>query len=294
MIWSDQGRGPRPVRTLFLSDLHLGCRHTQAEAALGLMQSISPERVYLVGDFLDGWRLKRRWLWPPSYNAIVKQLMDWAEDGVRLFYTPGNHDGFLRQAGASLDPFLRSGLLCVRDEFLCELADGRQFSVLHGDQFDPIERNVQWLSVLSSFGYDQILSLNWWISRGLPAVDRSPYWLCAGFKDFVKRSIYFMQKFEDRVLDHARSQGLDGVVCGHLHTPRIVLRDGLTYCNVGDWIENCAAVIETPSGQLEQIRYFEVLANSNRETARSPESKPVPLATSSRTGSGRSRMGVGV
>jgi UDP-2,3-diacylglucosamine pyrophosphatase LpxH len=145
----------------------------------------------------------------------------------------------------------------IRDEFVCTLADGRRLAVLHGDQFDPIERNAEWLSNWSCAGYDHMLSVNWWMSRFLTAADGNPYRLCCRLKNLVKQSIYFMQKFEDRVFDYARLRGLDGVICGHLHTPRILERDGLTYCNAGDWIENCAAVVEEFDGRLEVIRYYD-------------------------------------
>lgn len=257
MIWANQGWRTREVRTLFLSDVHLGCRHTQADAVLELLRGLSPGRVYLVGDFLDVWRLRHRWQWSATYDAIIRHLLDWGEAGVPISYTPGNHDDFLRNGASLLEPMIQNRLVTIEDEFICTLADGRRLSVIHGDQFDPLEQHARWLSVYSTFLYDHVLSMNWWISRGFGTADENPYRWCARAKNLVKRSIRFIQNYEQRVFHHARERGCDGVICGHVHMPCILHRDGLVYCNVGDWIENCTAVVENLDGNLEIVRHYE-------------------------------------
>lgn len=266
------------MRTLFISDVHIGCRHAQAEAFLEFLSEIWPERLYIVGDFVDGWRLKRNWSWSPTYNQILSRLLQLAEMGTQVYYCPGNHDNFLRGFPALAELSKGYQFLEIADEFVCELADGRRFAVIHGDQFDCIERSAQWLSVFNAFVYDQVLSLNWWLSRGLGIDDRSPYWLCAIVKDRVKRTIQFAQRFEASLLQFARERSCEGVICGHIHTPTIRHNDGLTYCNIGDWIENCTALVEDEDGTLKLSRYFSAASEPPRNQA-APDWEPAESAT---------------
>jgi UDP-2,3-diacylglucosamine pyrophosphatase LpxH len=253
---SSQGRPRQVIRTLFLSDVHLGCRHSQAEALLTFLDRVQPERMYVVGDLIDGWQLQRRFRWRPEYSRVLSRLTEMTRAGTEIFYIPGNHDEFVRR-----HPLLRNwlttlGVTAVADEFVMETADRRRFLVTHGDQFDLVEQSAQWLSQGVTGIYETALSLNWCMSRLLRTSDVSPYWLCAIAKNRVKAAIRFFSAFESAVLRYARSRGCDGVICGHLHTPAIFERDGLTYCNTGDWVENCTALVETADGSLTLAYHY--------------------------------------
>jgi UDP-2,3-diacylglucosamine pyrophosphatase LpxH len=249
------------VRTVFVSDIHLGCRHSQAAAFLDFLESVEPRQLYLVGDFIDGWKLRRRWRWDPVYSRILLRLSEMANGGTRLFFTPGNHDDFLRE------PILREvvsrGLVRIRDEFVHSLADGRRFLVLHGDRFDTVECGAKWLSVVATIAYDGLLTANSIFNRIGRAFSRRnrcesggrPFALGAAVKRGVKRIVTYISRFEDRLIGHAAAQKCVGIICGHIHSPALVQRDGVMYCNTGDWVENCTALVEHESGRLELFAY---------------------------------------
>lgn len=240
-----------PIRTLFVSDIHLGSRHSQSEAFLATLKRRRPESLYLVGDIVDGWRWPGGWTWKASLVSIVRILEDLADAGTRIYYTPGNHDAFLRDPAVAEAVRRRLPFLHIADEFVYTALNGRRFLVTHGDQFDLVERSAQWISRMSSWAYDAALSSNWWLSRCIRNEEKSPYWLCATGKKRVKSKIRFLSRFEDSILMHARDQECQGVICGHLHTPAMVHRDGMTYFNTGDWVENCTSLVETENGLFD-------------------------------------------
>lgn len=242
-----QGWNGRVVRTLFVSDVHLGCRHSQAEPFLEMLEQFEPRELYIVGDFIDGWKLKRRWRWLPVYDRILQRLMDLRRRGAQIYYTPGNHDEFLRGFLANF------GVVEIKDRFVHRTADGRRFLVMHGDQFDTIEQNAQWLSWTASFAYDVLLSTNWLVNR-LRGKKADPYAFCGMVKRRVKRLVRHVSEFEDQLVESARDADCDGIICGHIHAPRIVDVDGLAYCNTGDWVENCSALVEYEDGGFHLLR----------------------------------------
>lgn len=238
-------QGRRRVRSIFVSDLHLGCRYSRASELLAWLERHEPEYLYLVGDIIDGWRLRRKWHWQPEYSQLLRRLMELAANGTQIRYTPGNHDAFLR-------PFISDfGLVEIADEFTHTTADGRQFLVLHGDQFDNVEIRAQWLSVLGSVAYDALLFCASGVSR-LQRLLRLPVSDLAGnVKRQVKQAVRFVSNFEERLARHAREAGCDGIVCGHVHTPTATRLHGVSYFNTGDWVENRSALIEYGDGCLE-------------------------------------------
>lgn len=244
-------RARQDVRTLFVSDVHLGSRHSQCEPFLQMLKLEHPRSLYLVGDILDGWRWPDAWIWKESFVSVLRVLEDLAESGTEIFYTPGNHDEFLRNPEAAEVARRHFPFIQIADEFVFQAVDGRRLLVTHGDHFDVVEKSAQWLSKMSSWAYDTALSANWQLSRMLKSEERSPYWLCATGKRRVKSLIRFLSGFESSILKHARERGCDGVVCGHLHTPAIVERDGMTYFNTGDWVENCTSLIESEDGEFD-------------------------------------------
>lgn len=237
----------RVVRSLFISDIHLGCRHSQAGALVELLERYEPEKLYIVGDFIDGWKLKNRWRWRPEYDAVLRCLMGFKRRGAELFYTPGNHDNFLRGFLANF------GVIDIQDRFVHTAADGRRYVVTHGDQFDRIEQSAQWLSLIGSYAYDVLLTANWFGNR-LRGKKHNPYAFCGGIKARVKRLVTHVSEFEEQLIADARQSNCDGIICGHIHVPRIDSFEDVTYLNTGDWVENCSALIEHADGSFELVR----------------------------------------
>jgi UDP-2,3-diacylglucosamine pyrophosphatase LpxH len=240
------------VRTLFLSDLHLGTKGCQAESLLRFLRTYDADTIYLVGDIVDGWRLRSGWYWPQSHNDVVQKLLRKVRKGARLIYIPGNHDEFLRDyVGVSL------GGIELADHALHETADGRRFLVIHGDQFDLVVRHARWLALLGDGAYTAALFVN----THLNVVRRRlglTYWsLSAWAKLRVKNAVSFISRFEEFLVSEARRQEADGVICGHIH--HAAMHDGLgvAYVNTGDWVESCTAVVEHYDGSLQLIRWTE-------------------------------------
>lgn len=243
-----QATSRRHVRTLFVSDVHLGYRYANAAAFEKFLNQYEADYLYLVGDFIDGWRLKRSWHWQPAYNRILRRLMELSLHGTQICYTPGNHDDFLRHF------FHDFGYVHVADEFIHESAEGHRYLVLHGDQFDDIEKRAPWLSLLGCVVYDGLMWANgtWnWLRR---RANLPPHWFTPAVKWRVKRAVQFISDFEHRISEHAARRLCRGVVCGHIHTPTIQQWSEVTYCNTGDWVENCTAVIEEHSGEFHLVR----------------------------------------
>jgi UDP-2,3-diacylglucosamine pyrophosphatase LpxH len=237
-------------RTIWLSDIHLGTRGCKAEFLLDFLRETESETLYLVGDIVDGWRLKRSWYWPQAHNDVVQKLLRKARKGTRVVYIPGNHDEVGRQF---LD--LKVGEIEVLGEVVHTMADGRRFLVLHGDEFDAVVRHARWLAFLGDRAYNWALSA----SYGLNVVRRwfgLPYWsLSAYLKQRVKNAVEYIGRFERAVAKAAARRGVDGVICGHIHHAEIRDIDGVTYCNDGDWVESCTALVEHADGRLEILRW---------------------------------------
>jgi UDP-2,3-diacylglucosamine pyrophosphatase LpxH len=234
------------VRTMWISDLHLGTPGCQAAALLQLLREVECDTLYLVGDVIDGWQLRRRWFWPQAHNDVIQKVLRKARKGTRVVYVPGNHDEFARQFSQ-----LHFGGVEVMPEALHITADGRRLWVTHGDLFDGVVQCARWLALLGDSAYTLVLAmsqhLNRWRARlGLP------YWSLAQYlKLKVKRAVSYVSDFEVAVAREARARGAQGVVCGHIHHAEMRMIDGVLYCNDGDWVESCTALVEHPDGQLE-------------------------------------------
>lgn len=241
-------RGKLKFRTVWISDTHLGTSGCNAELLHDFLHSIKPETLYLVGDIIDGWRLKRGWYWPPRHNDIIRRILKLANKGTRVVYVPGNHDEALRDYTG-----LQFGGVEVVAEAIHETADGRRFLVTHGDEFDGVVLYARWLAFLGDAGYSVLLKLNVWFN----VVRRKlglPYWsLSAYIKHRVKNAVAFISQFEEVVAHAARERGVDGVVCGHIHCAEIRDFDGIVYMNDGDWVESCTALVEHADGRIEII-----------------------------------------
>jgi UDP-2,3-diacylglucosamine pyrophosphatase LpxH len=250
----------RHFRTLFISDVHLGSRGCQAHLLLDFLRHHDAERLYLVGDIVDGWRLRRSWYWPQEHNDVVQKLLRKARKGSEVIYIPGNHDEFLRNYIGS-----HFGGVEVVDRIVHETADGRKFLVIHGDQFDVVVRHSRWLAYLGDFAYSAALAINTVFNR-IRRRFGFDYWsLSAWAKQQVKNAVNYIGAFEDALSNEARRLGADGVICGHIHHARIDEQASFRYVNTGDWVESCTAVAEHHDGRFEIIHWTSVLAEPEEQ-----------------------------
>jgi len=240
------------VRTLFLSDLHLGTKGCQAEALLDFLRRYDAETIYLVGDIVDGWKLKSGWYWPQSHNDVVQKLLRKVRKGSSLVYVPGNHDEFLRDyVGVSL------GGIELAEHAIHETANGKRYLVIHGDQFDLVVRHARWLALLGDGAYTAALFVNTYLNILRRKLGLTYWSLSAWAKLRVKNAVNFISRFEELLAAEARRQEVDGVICGHIHHAAMHEDFGVSYVNTGDWVESCTVVVEHWDGSLELIRWSE-------------------------------------
>jgi UDP-2,3-diacylglucosamine pyrophosphatase LpxH len=249
VIADDQLAGER-VRALFISDVHLGTRTAQAERLLDLLRSFDADSLYLVGDIIDFWKVRRGPHWPQSHNDVLQKLMRKVRKGTRLVLVPGNHDEGLRDYAG-----MHFGGVEIHRDVVHTTARGRRYLVMHGDEFDVVVRTAKWLALLGDRGYELAL----WLNRPLNWVRRHlglGYWsLSAYLKYRVKKAVAFIGAFEEAVATEARRRGADGVICGHIHHASDRHFQGMHYLNCGDWVESCTAVIETVDGRLRVVHW---------------------------------------
>lgn len=235
----------RHYRTLWISDIHLGTPGCQADYLLDFLKHNESDTLYLVGDILDGWQLRKGWYWPQAHNDVVQKILRKARKGTRVVYVPGNHDEMARQFAG-----LAFGEIEVADEAIHLTADGKKLLVTHGDLFDGVMRHARWLAYLGDSLYGMALALNRWFNWAR-AHFGYPYWSLSQFlKHKVKNAVSFITAFERVMTEEAKRQQCDGVVCGHIHKAEIRMIDGIMYCNDGDWVESLSALAETFDGHL--------------------------------------------
>jgi UDP-2,3-diacylglucosamine pyrophosphatase LpxH len=264
----------RHYRTLWISDIHLGTRGCQAELLLDFLRRTESETLYLVGDIIDGWRLKRSWYWPQPHNDVVQKLLRKARKGTRVVFIPGNHDEAGRQFVG-----LHAGGIEIAREAVHEAADGKRFLVLHGDEFDGVVRYARWLAFLGDRAYNTALAINYWFNVARRAFGL-PYWsLSAYLKAKVKNAVEYIGRYEKAVVAEARGRGVDGVICGHIHHAEIRDFGGITYCNDGDWVESCTALAEHPDGRLEILHWLAEAGDTPRLPARPRRRRAAAKAT---------------
>lgn len=233
-------------RAVFISDVHLGTPGCQAKALLSFLKEHPCDTLYLVGDIIDGWQLRRRWFWPQSHNDVVQKILRRARKGCKVIFVPGNHDEFARHFIGH-----KFGGVDVLDEAVHTTADGKRLWVIHGDHFDGVIQYAKWLAYLGDNLYELTLRLNTHLNS-LRARMGLPYWSLSQYlKHRVKSALNYVLQFEGAVAAEARKRGLDGVVCGHIHRAEMRTIDGTLYCNDGDWVESLTALVEHSDGQLE-------------------------------------------
>jgi UDP-2,3-diacylglucosamine pyrophosphatase LpxH len=237
-------------RAIFISDLHIGTPGFQADALLDFLKHHPSDMLYLVGDIVDGWQLRRRWFWPQSHNDVVQKLLRRARKGCRVIYVPGNHDEFARHfVGHAF------GGVEVLHDASHTTAAGLKLWVVHGDHFDGVVQCAKWLAYVGDWLYELTLKFNRHLNS-LRARMGLDYWsLSAYLKLKVKKAVNFISDFEVAVAQEAQRRGFDGVVCGHIHHAEIRMVNGVVYCNDGDWVESRTALVEHLNGQLEIIHW---------------------------------------
>ncbi|MBU0752142.1 MAG: UDP-2,3-diacylglucosamine diphosphatase [Gammaproteobacteria bacterium] len=241
----------RRVRAIFLSDIHLGTRGCQAERLLDFLRDHEAEYLFLVGDIIDFWAMSRGIHWSAAQNTVVQKLLRRARHGEKIFLIPGNHDEALRE----YDDTAFGDVQVVRDHVHTG-ADGRRYLLIHGDEFDQVTRYHRWIAVLGDIGYNGLVRINAWLSWLRRRLNRPGYWSLAGYaKRKVKTAVSFIFDFEDSVIHAARERGMDGVICGHIHSACIRDAAGITYINCGDWVDSCTAIVEHLDGRMELVRH---------------------------------------
>lgn len=239
------------VRSIFLSDIHLGTRACQADRLLEFLRSYVADNLFLIGDIVDFWSMRRSVAWSAEQNTVVQKILRRARRGERVVFIPGNHDEVLRDyLGITL------GDIEVVGEYVHQLADGRRFLLLHGDEFDQITRHHRWVALLGDVMYDALVCLNSIIAFVRRRCGMRCYWSLAGYaKRRVKSALQFIFDFEQSASHAARQRGLDGIICGHIHSATIGEIDGVAYVNCGDWVDSCTAIVEHIDGRLELIAW---------------------------------------
>lgn len=242
-------------RTIFISDIHLGTRGCKSDYLLDFLRHTYSDRLYLVGDIIDGWALKKGFYWPQTHNDVVQKILRKARKGTNVVYVPGNHDEAGRQFVG-----LNFGDIEIRSEAVHTLLDGRRLWVVHGDFADGVIQHAKWLATIGDSLYDFVLWLNNHFNRIRSRLGLNYWSLSQYLKHKVKNAVSFIVDFERVLLREARRRGFDGVVCGHIHKPEIRVLDGMLYCNDGDWVESLSALVETYEGELKIIRWSGRLA----------------------------------
>jgi len=241
---------PGRYRAIFISDIHLGTRGCKASFLLDFLRCTESDYLYLVGDIVDGWRLRKSWYWPQTHNDVVQKLLRKSRKGTKVIYVPGNHDEWLRDYCET-----QMGGVLVMREAVHVTADGRRLLVVHGDEFDSVVRYARWLALLGDWAYDFTLRVNHLFNVARRRLGY-PYWSLSAYLKFkVKNAVQFISDYADAIANAARQRDFDGIVCGHIHHAEIRDIGGVLYCNDGDWVESCSALVEHGDGRLEILRW---------------------------------------
>jgi UDP-2,3-diacylglucosamine pyrophosphatase LpxH len=240
------------IRTLFLSDVHLGTRGSQAGFLLEFLKRYDVDTIYLVGDIIDGWRLKTGWYWPQAHNDVVQKLLKRAHKGAKIIYIPGNHDEFMRAyIGHNF------GGIDIQESAVHVGVDGKRYLVIHGDLFDMVVRHAPWLAHLGDGAYSLALTINVYLNMIRRRLGLAYWSLSAWAKMKVKKAVNHIGRFEELLSHEATRREVQGVICGHIHHAVMHEDFGVHYMNTGDWVESCTALVEHFDGRFEIVRWAE-------------------------------------
>ena len=248
---------PHSVRSIWISDTHLGFRGCQAELLLDFLHTVQSEYLYLVGDIIDCWSLKRGFYWPQSHNNVLRTILGKAKHGTRVIYVPGNHDELFRNYCGNV-----FGNVQIARECIHTTADGRRLLVLHGDEFDGIITHGRFLACIGCHAYSLLLQANILVHFFRKRFN-FPYWsLSSHLKHKVKNAVKHIAHFKEALTGMAAGRNVDGVICGHIHHAEIEEIDGILYCNDGDWVESCTALAESLDGSLHLLKWTNTRVSS--------------------------------
>jgi len=244
--------GKQHYRTVWVSDVHLGTAGCKAEHLVEFLKGHTCDTLYLVGDIIDGWKLKNHFYWPQEHTNVVRKVLTKAKRGTKVYYVTGNHDEFLRKfVGFRLE----LGNIKFVNELVHQTADGRRLLITHGDAFDVITRYHAWIAMAGDTLYEGTMRFNYWFNKGRSLLGMR-YWSLSAFaKQHVKTAVNVVSTFEESVARECKRRGLDGVVCGHIHHAEIRDINGVRYHNCGDWVESCTALVEHLDGRIELLRW---------------------------------------
>lgn len=243
------------IQSLFVSDVHLGCRFSRAAELFEFPGRFEPENLYLVGDIVDGWKLRRNFAWDDTASFVCRRVLGMLKRGTRVHYATGNHDEFLR----ALSPQIL-GHVELADQCIHETRDGRRLLVIHGDLFDQVTRHARWIERFGARAYTAALHANAWTNAVRRRLGYPRWSLSAALKSRVNTAVNFINDFEGFVARYTSELGCTGVVCGHIHVPAIRTLEGIGYYNCGDWVEHCTAVVEHLDGRMELVRHHDAVA----------------------------------
>ncbi|MEA1915021.1 MAG: UDP-2,3-diacylglucosamine diphosphatase [Campylobacterota bacterium] len=241
-------------KTIFISDVHLGTKFSQAEQLLEFLKEHESENLILVGDIIDGWAIKRKFKWYQSHSDVVQKILRKARKGTQVHFITGNHDEFIRPFA----PLLLGESIEIKNEMDYIGINGKRYLITHGDFFDMVTMTKKWVAVAGDYGYDFILHVNFLINKIYKLFKIKKHWSLSKYvKDNVKKSVSFISDFEIILAKHAKRKKYDGVICGHIHKADMRNINGIEYLNCGDWVESCTAIVETFDGQWKIIQWTE-------------------------------------
>lgn len=237
-------------RSIFLSDIHLGTRDCDVDSLLSFLKTHSCDKLYLVGDIIDGWRLKRGIYWPQKHSDVIRRFLTLSKRGTEVYFIIGNHDEFLRQYND-----VSMGNIHLLDKAIHVTANGEKYLVIHGDQYDLITKYYKAVAMLGDIAYTFLLFVNRILCKIREKFSLGQWSFSAWVKHHAKKAVNFVSDFENYVAKDCKDMGYDGVICGHIHHAEIAMMHGIKYVNCGDWVESCTAIVENEHGELSIVKW---------------------------------------
>ncbi len=243
---------PQYYRSIFISDVHLGFSGCSALYLLDFLRSTRCDYLFLVGDIIDVWQMNKKIYWPQAHNDVVRTILGKAKHGTRVIYVPGNHDEVFRDFDGMI-----FGNLEVHNEYVHTTREDKRFLVLHGDQFDGVITHSKFLALIGSTMYEVLLRANHLVNFIRRRLGFSYWSLASMLKQRVKGAVNFISNYEAALAHAARKNEVDGIISGHIHRAEITQMEDVIYCNCGDWVESCTALVERRDGSMELLHWSE-------------------------------------